>query len=163
MPNNSQSNWNNQKSFSEICRRAGGRRAHNLRRKLIAAHRLRALVVIIKELNLEWGWQTKAASRLGVDRSTICRDFKKLQAMHRERQSSTEIPLVAPQTPQASTNHEANYRAEMHAFLSRPRNAGLNEKQNTGIPKPKRQYQPPESIERIRPNLKPFLQSKIIA
>lgn len=160
MTNNFQSSRNNQKSFSEICRRAGGRRAHNLRRKLIAAHRLRALVVIIKELNLEWGWQTKAASRLGVDRSTICRDFKKLQAMYRERQASTKIPIVTSESSYSGNKHEENYHAEMQAFRARPRNAEIIKKQTNRVSQPKQQYQPPESIERLRPCFIPLFQSK---
>ncbi len=82
MPN---TKWSNATSKQIAYRRAGGRRRYNATRQFMATIRLGMLVQIIKELDFCWGWQSEAARRLGVNRSTICRDHRKLQKLCKAR------------------------------------------------------------------------------
>lgn len=82
MPNTT---WTNATSQQRAYRRAGGRRRYNATRQFMATVRLGMLVKIIKELDFCWGWQSEAARRLGVNRSTICRDHRKLQKLCKTR------------------------------------------------------------------------------
>jgi len=62
--------------WDEICRRAGGRRRYNARRKLIAEMRRFKVAQLVKEYGLyERGVQKRIADELGVSEATISRDI----------------------------------------------------------------------------------------
>jgi len=59
-------------------RRAAGRRAYNFRRQFGAAERQIEVARLLRELGFGWGIQSQIAMRLGVHRSTITRDLRKI-------------------------------------------------------------------------------------
>jgi hypothetical protein len=65
-------------SWDEICRRASGRRQYNSVRQFRADYRLVKVVELLHQTGFRRGYQTKIAKVLGVSRSTICRDFRRL-------------------------------------------------------------------------------------
>ena len=76
-------NWSERTSFSEVCRRAGGRRCYNsVRRMRREGRRLRLSRLLLRRRIgvFDWGWQTRLAMELGVHKSTICRDFRAIMA-----------------------------------------------------------------------------------
>ncbi len=70
------SNWD------AICRRAGGRRQYNAVRRFRALERLTEVVNLLVEFGRGYGYQSQIADRLGVHRSTICRDIARLARIH---------------------------------------------------------------------------------
>ena len=64
-------------------RRAGGRRAYNCRRMLIASHRRLEAVLLYFQGNCKHGSQAAAARQLGVHRSFVCRAVKMWREMDR--------------------------------------------------------------------------------
>ena len=74
--------------------RAGGRKRYNAYRQLLASIRQQLLVDLLYtgEIDtLQWGWQTRAAEKLGVNRSTICRDHQKIRQIWLERRRKGHI------------------------------------------------------------------------
>jgi hypothetical protein len=68
-----------EEEWGEICRRAGGRRRYNARRKFLAEIRRFQLVKLFEEHDpFEWGSRKKLAEKLGVSESTISRDIARL-------------------------------------------------------------------------------------
>lgn len=76
-------NWTDRTDFQTAARRAGGRRAYNNWRHLLSNVRLGAVVNELKGIGFGRGYQAEIARRLGVHRSTINRDFKKLDLVQR--------------------------------------------------------------------------------
>ena len=96
--------WSSPVSNSDAYRRAGGRRAHNFLRQVMATYRRTRLVKIAVELEFKRGWQSEAANRLEVNRSTISRDVKELNRLRREYRAKKSLgllpkPRVSPITP----------------------------------------------------------------
>ena len=56
----------------------------------MAAWRRLLLIDVVKELDYCKGWQSKAAERLGVNRSTVCRDLKILRKYYFYVKAATE-------------------------------------------------------------------------
>ncbi len=76
------SDWSADTSWDEVCRRASGRRHYNAVRRLHAELRRNDLIERARELGTwltERGFQAAQARRLGVHRSTVCRDIKQLE------------------------------------------------------------------------------------
>lgn len=74
--------WASVASDEAVKLRAGGRKRYNARRQFLAQIRQQLLVDLLHtgEIDsLEWGWQTRAAEKLGVSRSTICRDHQEIR------------------------------------------------------------------------------------
>ena len=72
-------NWSAWTNPDEAARRAAGRRQYNAHRRLLAALRRRELVRMIVESDaLPFGSGAEYARRLGVSRSTVCRDLARL-------------------------------------------------------------------------------------
>lgn len=69
-------------SWDAICRRAGGRRKYNRMRQIQAECRLTQVVRLLAEFGFCHGYQTRIAEKLGVSRSTICRDIARLLRRH---------------------------------------------------------------------------------
>ena len=65
--------------WDAICRRAGGRRRYNQARQWAAEMRLSQVAKLLNEVPHERGYQTRIAKRLGVSRSTVCRDMARLK------------------------------------------------------------------------------------
>ena len=65
--------------FESFSKRAAGRYRYNKLRQFHAAMRLVKVVELLKELGLGRGNQSRIAERIGVHRSTICRDMAKLE------------------------------------------------------------------------------------
>ena len=61
-----------------MCRRAGGRRHYNSVRQFLANYRLTKVVELLRQTGFDRGYQTIIANTLGVHRSTICRDLRRL-------------------------------------------------------------------------------------
>jgi DNA invertase Pin-like site-specific DNA recombinase len=71
--------WSTWTHPAEVALRAGGRRQYNAHRRLLAALRRRELVRMIVESDaLPFGSGAEYARRLGVSRSTVCRDLARL-------------------------------------------------------------------------------------
>jgi hypothetical protein len=85
--------WAMPVSQNEAYRRAGGRRSYNSMRAFRAEDRRSQVVRLLRYAGLMHGAQTWIARRLGVSRSTICRDFARL--FHTAKQDPCETPLVA--------------------------------------------------------------------
>ena len=66
-------------TWDAVCRRAGGRRHYNAVRQFQAAQRLLQVLALLNDFGLGRGSQSRIAERLGVHRSTICRDVAKLE------------------------------------------------------------------------------------
>jgi len=85
--------WSAPTHSSEVARRAGGRRAYNFRRQLIAAERRALVMELVVEARLAAagrplvGLQSILARRFGVSAATISRDLAK--ARLRARRSTT--------------------------------------------------------------------------
>jgi hypothetical protein len=80
--------WSESTSDEEMQRRAGGRRLYNGVRQCRAALRRRELMTIVVRSRLkllEHGTQARLARQLGVSRSTVCRDMKRIFAEARAR------------------------------------------------------------------------------
>ena len=80
--------------------RAGGRNRYNAHRQLLAEIRQQLLVDLIYtgEVDMgERGWQTRAAEKLGVSRSTISRDHQRIWRLwlERKRQGRVKRPSQA--------------------------------------------------------------------
>ena len=71
-------NWSEKTDARTAARRAGGRRRYNLLRQIEASDRLGEVMRLQFHFGIARGSQTLIAKSLGVSRSTICRDFKKL-------------------------------------------------------------------------------------
>ena len=69
-------------SYEAICRRAGGRRHYNKTRRHAIYWRLVALEEIFRSEGYVPGDYARWAARLGVSRSTICRDVRRLWNAH---------------------------------------------------------------------------------
>lgn len=72
-------NWTNRTDSQTAARRAGGRRRYNRWRNLCSHARLGAVVKELNEVGFLRGNQAEIARRLGVHRSTVHRDLKKLE------------------------------------------------------------------------------------
>ncbi len=70
--------WNGPVSGNEANRRAGGRRAINTRRQFLAIERRVEVARLLDDLGFGWGAQAEIARILGVHRSTVSRDMRRL-------------------------------------------------------------------------------------
>ena len=72
-------NWSTPTDWQTVCRRAYGRRRWNSLRSFLANQRRKQLLTLVIELGgLERGAQSRIAHALGVHRSTISKDLKKV-------------------------------------------------------------------------------------
>ena len=69
--------WGNESDSLRVSKRAKGRDRYNARRSRAAMFRLWQASKLLEEVGYlsKRGWQSELARRLGVHRSTICRDF----------------------------------------------------------------------------------------
>jgi DNA invertase Pin-like site-specific DNA recombinase len=74
-------NWSEQTDSLTASRRAAGRRHYNARRQFCAERRRLAVSKLALRIGWRRGYQTEIARKLGVSRSTICRD---LRTMHQK-------------------------------------------------------------------------------
>ena len=65
--------------YESLSKRAAGRYRYNRLRQFRATMRLVEVVALLKDFGLGRGSQPQIAERLGVHRSTICRDMAKLR------------------------------------------------------------------------------------
>jgi hypothetical protein len=73
--------WAERTDWDTVCRRAGGRRGYNARRRFLALYRRRRLLDLALKHDLslfDHGAQAELARRLGVHRSTVHRDLRAL-------------------------------------------------------------------------------------
>jgi IS30 family transposase len=70
--------WSDPVSDDEANRRAAGRRHYNQTRKLDAWHRTQQVIELLQDRGLGYGVRTQIARELGVHRSTITRDVKRI-------------------------------------------------------------------------------------
>jgi hypothetical protein len=71
--------WSAETSATEAARRAGGRRRYNAHRQALALYRRRKLARMLRAKDmLTRGYQARLARKLGVSRSTVCRDVRYL-------------------------------------------------------------------------------------
>jgi hypothetical protein len=71
--------WNHPRNWEEVCRRAAARRRWNAVRRVVAADRRRQVLELVLALGgLERGAQSRIAAALGVHRSTVCKDLRRL-------------------------------------------------------------------------------------
>ncbi len=73
--------WAEYTPFDQACHRAGGRRLYNSGRSLKAALRRQRVVELLMIYDFARGSQAAIARRLGVHRSTVCRDVRDYWAM----------------------------------------------------------------------------------
>jgi len=72
------STWSQPRPFSEVCHRAGGRRAYNaLRRDLAGFRRLDVARLLLKYGCCKRGVQARIARELSVSQATVSRDVQK--------------------------------------------------------------------------------------
>lgn len=79
--------WAIQTDIETVKKRNAGRRHFNAVRKFRASLRrvkVTELALEMQGLFTDWGLQTRIARRLGVSRSTICRDFQAIMALCRQ-------------------------------------------------------------------------------
>jgi hypothetical protein len=71
--------WNQPRSWEEVCRRHAARRRWNAVRRVVAEDRRRQVLELVLALGgLQRGTQSRIAAALGVHRSTICKDLRRL-------------------------------------------------------------------------------------
>jgi hypothetical protein len=71
--------WNHPRSWEEVCRRHAARRRWNAVRRVVAADRRRRVLELALALGgLPRGAQSRIAAALGVHRSTIGKDLRRL-------------------------------------------------------------------------------------
>ena len=73
--------WNITTTAENAYKRAGGRRGYNGHRQQLAILRLQKITALLGEVGFQWGSRSELARRLGVSRSTICRDMQHLERM----------------------------------------------------------------------------------
>jgi hypothetical protein len=72
-------NWDHPRNWDEVCRRHAARKRWNSVRRFLADQRRQRLLELVLELGgLEWGAQSQIAEALGVHRSTISKDLKRI-------------------------------------------------------------------------------------
>jgi hypothetical protein len=72
-------NWSAPTDWQTVCARAGGRRRYNAVRTFLADLRRRAVLELLEEIGgLPRGAQAEIARQLGVHRSVISKDLKKI-------------------------------------------------------------------------------------
>lgn len=71
--------WSSRTNSSDAYNRAGGRRKWNKRRLALANMRRAHLAELLDEARPGRGFASEAARKLGVNRSTICRDLQALR------------------------------------------------------------------------------------
>lgn len=77
--------------FLSFSKRAAGRRRYNQHRQFLADLRLRKVIELLSETGPSTpGYQTIIARKLGVDRSTICRDMARLWREFRGGREATD-------------------------------------------------------------------------
>lgn len=74
-------NWGAETDPETVWLRAGGRRRYNTRRRRIALARVGQIIQLLGETGFHRGYQSEIARRLGVTRSTICRDMQFLRRL----------------------------------------------------------------------------------
>ena len=72
--------WSEHVRFDEACRRANGRRHYNVQSQLKAEQRRGRVAELLTVYGYGYGAQAAIARRLGVHRSTVCRDVHELLA-----------------------------------------------------------------------------------
>ena len=71
--------WNHPRTWDEVCRRAAARRRWNAVRRVVAEDRRRQVLELVLALGgLQRGTQSRIAAALGVHRSTVCKDLRRL-------------------------------------------------------------------------------------
>jgi hypothetical protein len=72
-------NWNHPRSWDEVCRRHAARSRWNAVRRVLAESRRQEVLTLLLEYGgLQRGVQRRLAEALGVHRSVISKDLKKL-------------------------------------------------------------------------------------
>lgn len=85
----------------------GGRNRHNVRRQAAAEARRARLVKRLATVQFyKRGWQTRLAKQLGVHRSTICRDFRKIIREARELRDVRADQIASLRCEVADRLHE---------------------------------------------------------
>jgi AraC-like DNA-binding protein len=80
-------NWSEPTDSLSAAKRAAGRRHYNAVRQFCAEHRRLAVSKLLIRIGWRRGCQTEIARKLGVSRSTICRD---LQTLLRDSRAAAE-------------------------------------------------------------------------
>jgi hypothetical protein len=76
--------WNHPRSWDEACRRHAARKRLNSLRRFLADQRRQQLLTLVLELGgLQRGAQSRIAEALGVHRSVISKDLKKIMPLSR--------------------------------------------------------------------------------
>jgi hypothetical protein len=71
--------WNHPRNWDEVCRRHAARKRWNSVRRFLANQRRQRLLALVLEIGgLQRGAQSRIAEALGVHRSTISKDFKRI-------------------------------------------------------------------------------------
>jgi hypothetical protein len=71
--------WNHPRNWDEVCRRHAARKRWNSLRRFLADQRRQRLLTLVLEIGgLERGAQASIARALGVHRSTISKDLKRI-------------------------------------------------------------------------------------
>ena len=74
--------WGTPTDFGTVCRRAGGRRRYNARRRAEKQWRRAQIIALVPyDRRGVWGVQALLAERFGVSKSTISRDFEAIRAV----------------------------------------------------------------------------------
>jgi hypothetical protein len=73
------------------CRWASGRRHYNRVRQFRAHYRLTRVAKLLRKTGFRRGYQTEIAKALGVHRSTICRDVRRLYYRRRYGRAADKI------------------------------------------------------------------------
>ena len=93
-------NWSQRTDPEKVAKRAAGRTHYNRVRQSHAFQRLREVVRLQGLFGFGHGTQAEIARHLGVSRSTICRDFKKINEMFwsylAERRRKLMRKLIGP-------------------------------------------------------------------
>jgi hypothetical protein len=72
-------NWNHPRNWDEVCRRHAARQRWNSLRRFAADQRRQRLLALVLEIGgLERGAQSRIAEALGVHRSVISKDLKRI-------------------------------------------------------------------------------------
>jgi hypothetical protein len=162
--------WNHPRSWDEVCRRHAARRRWNAVRRVAAEDRRRRVLELVRALGgLERGAQSRIAAALGVHRSTISKDLRRLLRLAPAQIVARHLPDESLQLPRDGWPASSGGPAPQHAEpLTAPRCKRLWLRYGQGVlpvtpPRPPDQGEPYRRRGTLRGDAVVLIQGELLA